>query len=141
MKRYSKSHHVSVSELNLTPLLDLVVVLMMIFIITTPQLTNELELNLPTPAPPTAPATEEPKKNYIDIGQTGEVMLNQQSFELPALREILRGLRAGNSDVNVIIRGHALADYEMIVMVLDILQQVDIVNIGLATDSREERRQ
>lgn len=49
MKKVSKSHHSSLNELNITPLLDLAFVLLVIFIITTPQLSNDLEMNLPSP--------------------------------------------------------------------------------------------
>ena len=49
MKKVSKGHHSSLNELNITPLLDLAFVLLVIFIITTPQLSNDLEMNLPSP--------------------------------------------------------------------------------------------
>ena len=49
MKKFSKGHHSSLNELNITPLLDLAFVLLVIFIITTPQLSNDLEMNLPSP--------------------------------------------------------------------------------------------
>ena len=49
VKKFSKGHHSSLNELNITPLLDLAFVLLVIFIITTPQLSNDLEMNLPSP--------------------------------------------------------------------------------------------
>ena len=52
MKKTSRSHHSTLNELNITPLLDLVFVLLVIFIITTPQLMNNLEMNLPSGKPP-----------------------------------------------------------------------------------------
>ena len=51
-KRIRRESHGSLNELNITPLLDLVFVLLVIFIITTPQLTNSLEINLPSGKPP-----------------------------------------------------------------------------------------
>ena len=58
MRKFSKGHHSSLNELNITPLLDLAFVLLVIFIITTPQLSNDLEMNLPSPKkekPPSPP--------------------------------------------------------------------------------------
>ncbi len=52
MKKTTQRHHGTMAELNITPLLDLVFVLLVIFIITTPQLMNNLELNLPSGKPP-----------------------------------------------------------------------------------------
>jgi biopolymer transport protein ExbD len=48
VKKFSQGHHSSLNELNITPLLDLAFVLLVIFIITTPQLSNDLEMNLPS---------------------------------------------------------------------------------------------
>jgi biopolymer transport protein ExbD len=48
LKKTSRSQHSSLNELNITPLLDLVFVLLVIFIITTPQMMNNLEMNLPS---------------------------------------------------------------------------------------------
>ena len=56
-------------ELNITPLLDLVFVLLVIFIITTPQMMNNLEMNLPSGKPP-PPSKEKPKINRIVWRQT-----------------------------------------------------------------------
>ena len=59
MKKTSKRGHSTMNELNITPLLDLVFVLLVIFIITTPQMVNNLEMTLPSGKPP--PRTNEPK--------------------------------------------------------------------------------
>jgi len=48
VKKTSQSHHSTLNELNITPLLDLVFVLLVIFIITTPQMMNNLEMTLPS---------------------------------------------------------------------------------------------
>jgi len=57
VRKVSKGHHSSLNELNITPLLDLAFVLLVIFIITTPQLSNDLEMNLPSPKKNTRPKT------------------------------------------------------------------------------------
>jgi len=66
MKKTSHSHHSSLNELNITPLLDLVFVLLVIFIITTPQMMNNLEMTLPSGKPP--PKTDKkPKINHVVV--------------------------------------------------------------------------
>ena len=75
MKKYSKTAHHSLTELNITPLLDLAFVLLVIFIITTPQLVNNLEMNLPSGKPPGG--GPKPKLNYIVVSQSGKMLLNQ----------------------------------------------------------------
>ena len=60
LKKTTRKHHGTMTELNITPLLDLVFVLLVIFIITTPQLVNNLDINLPSGKPPKEKPKVEP---------------------------------------------------------------------------------
>ena len=136
MKKFSKGHHSSLNELNITPLLDLAFVLLVIFIITTPQLSNDLEMNLPSPkknktqSPP-------PKLNKIQVDVSGKVKLNDQPFELPALKQTLVAMKSSDPETSVVVRGAADVDYQRVISVLDILQQADITKVGLATETTQ----
>ena len=136
MKKISHSHHSSLNELNITPLLDLAFVLLVIFIITTPQLSNDLEMNLPSakksnnPSPP-------PKLNYIGVDNAGQITLNQQPMELPQLKAELTTMKAADADTSVVVRGAADVDYQKVISVLDVLQVVDITKVGLATETTQ----
>jgi biopolymer transport protein ExbD len=132
LKKFSNSHHSSLNELNITPLLDLAFVLLVIFIITTPQLSNDLEMNLPTPRKDKPPGPP-PKINRITVEASGRIALNDETVELPALKQTLTVMKASDPDTSVVVRGAADADYSRVINVLDILQQVDITKVGLAT--------
>src|SRR5260370_9213748 len=84
MKKYSKSHHGTMHELNITPLLDLAFVLLVIFIITTTPMVNDLDLNLPTrnPAPKAAPQ----KTTYIIDEPDGRIFLHPHPVDPPAVQ-------------------------------------------------------
>ena len=134
MKKYSKGQHSSLNELNITPLLDLAFVLLVIFIITTPQLSNDLEMNLPSPKkekPPSPP----PKINRIVVDTSGRIRLNDQVIELPVLKQTLVSLKAADPETTVVVRGAADVDYQRVISVLDALQQADITKVGLATET------
>jgi biopolymer transport protein ExbD len=136
LKKVSKGHHSSLNELNITPLLDLAFVLLVIFIITTPQLSNDLEMNLPSPKkeqPPSPP----PKINRLTVEKSGQIMLNEQAIELAALKPTLVALKASDPDTTVVLRGAADVDYQRVISVLDALQQADITKIGLATETTQ----
>lgn len=135
MKKISKNHHSSLNELNITPLLDLAFVLLVIFIITTPQLSNDLEMNLPSPKKDQPPATPPPKINRILVNAKGEITLNDQVMELPLLRKTLVALKANDPEATVVVRGASDVDYQRVIGVLDALQQADITKIGLATET------
>ena len=134
MKKCSRSAHESLTELNITPLLDLAFVLLVIFIITTPQLSNDLEMNLPSPKKNNTPSPP-PKVNRILVDATGRITLNDRLVEFAALKQTLAALKAGDPDASVVVRGAAEVDYQHVIGVLDVLQQVDITKVGLATET------
>jgi biopolymer transport protein ExbD len=130
-RKFSQSHHSSLNELNITPLLDLAFVLLVIFIITTPQLVNNLEMNLPSGKPP--PNAPKPKINNIIISETGSILLNDEAMTLVQLRQSLTALHAADKEMSVAVRGAKDVDYQYVVSVLDLLQQLEITKVGLAT--------
>ena len=135
MKKISKGHHSSLNELNITPLLDLAFVLLVIFIITTPQLSNDLEMNLPS-AKKEKPPSPPPKINRISVNAAGGITLNDQAMELPALKQTLVAMKASDPETTVVVRGAADVDYQRVIGVLDALQQADITKVGLATETQ-----
>ena len=134
MKKFSKDHHSSLNELNITPLLDLAFVLLVIFIITTPQLSNDLEMNLPSSKKPNQP-TPPPRINRILVETSGRILFNDQPIELAALKQTLMNLKASDPETSVVVRGAADVDYQQVINVLDLLQQTDITKVGLATET------
>lgn len=135
MKKVSQSHHSSLNELNITPLLDLAFVLLVIFIITTPQMVNHLEMNLPSAKPPPPSDRKPDPPHQILVGASGQVSLNGRPQTLPELRGSLAALRQGNPEVAFVVRGARDADYQHVIRVLDIIQQLEITKVGLATET------
>jgi biopolymer transport protein ExbD len=134
MKKTSHSHHSSLSELNITPLLDLVFVLLVIFIITTPQMMNNLEMTLPSGKPP--PKTnQKPKINNIVVDAKGQTFLNDEPVTVPVLKDKLEQLKAADPGLSVVVKGADDVDYQNMINVLDVLQRLDITKVGLATES------
>lgn len=135
MKKISRSQHSSLNELNITPLLDLAFVLLVIFIITTPQLVNNLELNLPSAQVPPPQPKEPAKPHQLVVPVTGAVTLNGQPLTFEQLRGSLTALKAADPDVALVIKGARDADYQHVIRVLDLIQQLDITKMGLATET------
>lgn len=134
VRKLTKEGHGAMHELNITPLLDLVFVLLVIFIITTPQMANDLEMNLPS-AQPNKPKGPPPRINRIVVEAGGGLRLNQQPVALPDLKGLLASIKAAEGDPSVVVAGGAEVDYERVVQILDLLQQAEITKVGLATDT------
>lgn len=136
MKKVSKDHHSSLNELNITPLLDLAFVLLVIFIITTPQLSNDLEMSLPS-AKKTKPLGTPPRVARIIVDIHGKITMNDRAFELPVLKRTLADMYASDAETAVVVRGASDTDYQYVVSVLDVVQQVGITKVGLATETAQ----
>ncbi|MEI6567922.1 MAG: biopolymer transporter ExbD [Verrucomicrobiota bacterium] len=136
MKKFSQSSHSSLNELNITPLLDLAFVLLVIFIITTPQLSNDLEMNLPSPKKE-KPASPPPKINRITVTAAGKISLNDEAIELPILKQSLFTMKKSDPETTVVVKGSSDVDYQKVIDVLDALQQADITKVGLATETSQ----
>ena len=133
MKKCSRSTHQTLTELNITPLLDLAFVLLVIFIITTTPLVNDLDLKLPTAS---KHEKDPPRKaNYISVLADGTLILNKkQMADATELLNTLIDLRGVDQDLNVIIRGDAHTKYKQIRAVLDVCQQANVPKVDLATE-------
>jgi len=133
LKKTTNRGHSTMHELNITPLLDLVFVLLVIFIITTPQMMNNLEMTLPSGKPP-PPQKEKPKINKIAVAANGQITLNEQKVTVPELKTGLQTLKTNDPDLKVVVKGSDEADYQNMISVLDVLRQLDITKVGLATE-------
>ena len=133
MKKCSKSAHESLTQLNITPLLDLAFVLLVIFIITTMPPVNDLELKLPTAA---KHLKDPPRKaNYITVQADGAMYLNKKKVtDASDMLQTLIGLRTDDPDLNVIVRGDSKTKYRQIRAVLDVCQQANVPKVDLATE-------
>ena len=132
MKKCSKSVHHSLTELNITPLLDLAFVLLVIFIITTIPPVNDLDLKLPSAA---KRLKDPPRKaNYITVQADGTIYLNKKPVEAGEMLQTLIGLRMDDPDLNVIVRGDSQTKYKQIRAVLDVCQQANLPKVDLATE-------
>ncbi len=142
MKKCSQSHHHALAEMNITPLLDLAFVLLVIFIITTTPVVNDLDVDLPSAAP--RAKEPKPKVNYVTVEKDGTLYLNKERLDPIGLQARVAALRLENfqrnetQDISIIIRGSAKTKYRNIVSVMDALQQANVAKVNLATEPFSE---
>jgi biopolymer transport protein ExbD len=132
MKKYSENKHQTLSELNITPLLDLAFVLLVIFIITTAPAVNDMEIALPSAA--SRPKERPSKANYITVDNSGKIFLNQFPLNEEQLLAKLVEFRQQDPDLNVVVRGDSRIQYQKIIGVLDLLVSAKVTKVGLATE-------
>ncbi len=125
---------VTLSEINITPLLDLAFVLLIIFVITTPLLEQSINLQLPRGGQPEK-AIEKRNIRTVEVGQTGVYVLDKQRMK--SLDELTARLAAdyrANKDLIVYIRADADGRYKFVADVIDRCQKNGITRYSLRTD-------
>ena len=132
MKKYSENKPHTLSELNITPLLDLAFVLLVIFILTTAPPVNDMDITLPTAG--ARPKDAAAKANYVTVDNSGKIFLNAVEMNDDQLLRTLVEFRKEDPDLNVIVRGDSRIAYQKIVGVLDVLISANISKVGLATE-------
>jgi biopolymer transport protein ExbD len=132
MKKCSHSAHETLTELNITPLLDLAFVLLVIFIITTIPPVENKDLKLPVASK--SPKEQPPKANYLSLQADGKLFLNREEIKMDGLLSRLISLRTDDPDLHIIVRGDGKTHYKGIRSVLDICQQANVPKLELATE-------
>jgi biopolymer transport protein ExbD len=133
MRRYSNRTSLStLSEINITPLLDLAFVLLIIFMITTPLLENSKTLIIPASATTNAPINPATVQT-LSMDRDEVVRLNEQVIDLATLESRLAALKAADPNVAVVIRPDRNLPVQKLVSLMDALQRADITKVGIAT--------
>ncbi len=123
----------SFDDINVTPMVDLYLVLLLIFIIMTTAGVQGVKVNLPSTSAKSAQKMEAPKTQAITIDSSGSIKLNTVPVTLSDLETKLGQLKATNPELPVVVRGDRTNQYQLIMDVLDVLGRTGITQIGLAT--------
>jgi biopolymer transport protein ExbD len=133
MRRYSQRNSLTtLSEINVTPLLDLAFVLLIIFMITTPLLENSMNLVIPSSGATTPPITSS-QVQTISIDRTETIRFNNHVVDPETLSAQLLELKRTNPDVAVVIRPDRELPVQKLVRLMDALQRAQITKVGIAT--------
>ena len=137
MRRFSQRGGLNtLSEINVTPMLDLCFVLLVIFMITTPLLESSTDLVLPSGASSSHPLDPD-KLQTVSIDKNEAVKLNGDPVAMNALTARLEALRQEKPDTAVVIRPHRDLSVQKLIAVMDCLQRARISKVGIATQQGE----
>jgi biopolymer transport protein ExbD len=133
MRRFSDRHALhAITELNITPLLDLAFVLLIIFMITTPLMENSVDLVLPT-SDAAQNAVDSGKVQRISIGRDESIDLNGQATSLDQLGQQLIAIKAQNPEAAVVVRADKELAVQKLMNVMDAVQRAQIKKVGVVT--------
>lgn len=127
----------AMSEINVTPLVDVMLVLLIIFMVTAPMMKQGLNVDLPeTKGTGTAHTKNDPLT--VSIKQTGKVFIGSTEIPVDLLAEKIRGMTENSQEKRVFIEADKKVTYESVAKVMGEVQAAGIFNISLVTVPRDK---
>ncbi len=135
MRRFSQRNSlVTLSDINITPLLDLAFVLLIIFIITTPLLEQGLNLKLPAGGQTDSPKLNPRDIRTVDISTRGDYKYRERFYPPLQLAGMLKEEQRRNPNLIVYIRADQETAHKHVIALLSRLEQAGVVNFSMRTD-------
>jgi biopolymer transport protein TolR len=128
----------TMAEINVTPLVDVMLVLLIIFMITAPMLQHELDVNLPVAAGIPQVTTED--QVVLTVNKQGNIYLDQTTYTLDTLRPKLQTLYQTRRNKDIFLRADADVPYGKVVQVMDEVKKAGILKLGMLTQPPAEKR-
>lgn len=129
---YSESE---LSEINVTPFIDVMLVLLIIFMVVTPLVTSSLKVELPKAA--SKSQVDEKTPTIIAINELGEIKVGKSSANLDNLTFVLNGITKNNKDEVVYFYVDKAVSYEKLIVVINKIKESGYGKIALSTEVKE----
>ena len=121
----------TISQINVTPLVDVMLVLLVIFMVTAPIIQQGVQVNLPEAKAGAIPGKEE--QLVVAVNRNGRIYLNDNSMTLSELGQKLRAIRGLQADKEVYLRADQDVRYGVVMKVVAEIKQAGIQRLGMVT--------
>lgn len=126
-----------VSEINVTPMVDVMLVLLVIFMVTAPLLTVGVEVDLPKTKAGELRGQDEPLA--VSVDKDGKIFVQDTAVELDGLAPLLLAITENNQDVRIFIRGDSTINYGRVMEVMGTLNQSGFSKVALVTRNPQDQ--
>jgi biopolymer transport protein TolR len=128
----------AISQINVTPLVDVMLVLLIIFMVTAPILQQGVPVDLPKVA--ASPLTGEQEQLVVNVTKNGQLFLNDTPMTAEQLTEKLRAIAAARPDRQLYVRADQAVPYGQVMRVMGAVREAGLVRVGLVTEPPLDRR-
>ena len=122
----------AMSEINVTPFVDVMLVLLIVFMVTAPLLTVGVPVDLPKTRAPALGQDKEPLS--ITVAKDGKIYLQKEVVTADALVPKLQAISQNGYDQRIFVRGDKTVAYDRVMVVMGLLASAGFTHIGLVTD-------
>jgi biopolymer transport protein TolR len=127
-----KSRYRPMADINITPMVDVMLVLLIIFMVTAPLLTSAVNVDLPKTA--AGPAPQDDKPLTVSVNAQGQVFLQDEQIEVGDLVVKLKAISEGNNDKKILVRGDKGNSYGRMLEVMAVITQGGFTKMALLSD-------
>lgn len=130
--RRNRSRRGGFTDINVTPLVDVMLVLLIIFMVTAPMLTAGVEVDLPDSAASSLSKPEEPL--IVSVDSSGNIFIQETAIEIETLRPKLLAVTGEKMDTVIYVRGDTAIDYGKVMRVMGEINAAGFTKVALLTD-------
>ena len=121
----------TISEINVTPFVDVMLVLLIIFMVTAPLLTSGIKINLPESSSVLKNEKKDPVT--VSINSKGEIFIQKKKFSKDQLIQKLSLLKKNNQNLKIYIKGDKKLDYGKVMDLMNLINQSGFKKVALVT--------
>jgi biopolymer transport protein TolR len=130
--RGKRRSYSQLSEINVTPFVDVMLVLLIVFMVSAPLMTVGVPVDLPKTAAPSLPADNKPL--FISIDTQNRIYVQETQVELGNLMPLLRAITENNPEARVLVRGDAKIAYGTMLQVMGTISAGGFTKVGLVAE-------
>ena len=123
------------SDINVTPLVDVMLVLLIIFMVTAPMMTQGLDVNLPQTTAKSIKTQEDPL--FMTINKKGEIFLEEHMIPLEDLEEKVKSIFKYRRDKELLLRTDRDIPYGVVIKVIAAVKRAGIDKLGMVTEPKD----
>jgi biopolymer transport protein TolR len=131
MDASSRREGTTIAQINVTPLVDVMLVLLVIFMVTAPIIQQGVQVNLPQATTNAIPGTEAPL--IVTVAKNGKIYLNDNALSLTELGQKLRAIKKLQADKQVYLRADQDVRYGAVMKTIAEIKQAGIEKLGMVT--------